>query len=541
MSISIRRPSTRPQSVSVPPTVVIGTDVFEQFMRENRLHRVALESDDDSVIEERFLSAGFPEQTTAQLRELLTLMTYPLSVRSSSLLEDSQYQPFAGIYRSYMIPNNHRTIEGRLEELLSAIKRVFASTFSHCAKSYIKATPYRLEEEKMGVVVQKLVGSRHGDRFYPDFSGTASSHNYYPMPPLKPEDGIAVVGLGLGNIVMEGGQTLKFSPNYPQHPIQFSSAPEMLANSQRNFYALALPDPRAEYDHKKEFRLLNLDIVAAEPDGTLAPLASTYSIENDRVYDGTARSGTRLVTFAPILKHRAFPLSDILRLVTKFGTRGMSAAVEIEFAANLSTPKTQRREFCVLQLRPMVVSHESDELSIEDIDERRMICHSCQVLGDGVLRGVRDLVYVDIDRFERASSKEVAAEIGLFNQDLAAHGTPYVLIGVGRWGSSDPWLGIPVTWDQISGARVMVETNFKDLKVTPSQGTHFFQNLISFRIGYFTVNSDLKNEFINWRWLAAQPSVRERDFARHLRFDRPLTIKMNGRSNHGVILKPNDR
>jgi CheY-like chemotaxis protein len=525
-------------SLSVPPTVVIGTDVFDQFMDENDLRIVALHSDDDDEIERRFLDADFPKWAVKLLRELLRRMKYPLSVRSSSLLEDSQYQPFAGIYKSFMIPNNHRNLKARLEELVTAVKRVYASTFSHCAKSYIRATPYRLEEEKMGVVVQKLVGSRHGDRFYPDFAGVANSHNYYPIAPIKTTDGIASVALGLGNIVMEGGRTLKFSPAHPERPIQFSSVAEMLENSQRRFYALGLPDPSSRYDHKREFELLHLDITEAEKDGTLGPVASTYSAENDRVYDGVSREGTRLVTFASILKQGSFPLQDILRLVLKFGTRGMSSAVEIEFAANLSASNTDRKEFCVLQLRPMVISHEGDELSIEDTAEEEVICHSSQVLGNGVLRDVRDLVYVDIDRFDRASSREVATEVGLFNQDLTKEGAPYVLIGVGRWGSSDPWLGIPVKWDQISGARVMIETGFKDLKVTPSQGTHFFQNLISFRIGYFTVNSALKGEFINWAWLAEQPSIKERKFVRHLRFERPLTIKMNGRSNRGVILKP---
>jgi CheY-like chemotaxis protein len=526
--------------VSVPPTVVLGTDAFDRFMDENGLHRVALESNDEKKIERRFLNSGFPAQTMNSLRDLLALMTYPLSVRSSSLLEDSQYQPFAGIYKSYMIPNNHRDPEARLEELVTAIKRVYASTFSHCAKSYIRATPYRLEEEKMGVVIQKLVGSRHGDRFYPDVSGVANSHNYYPIAPIKTTDGLASVALGLGTIVVEGGRTFKFSPSYPQHPIQFSSVPEMLENSQRSFYALGLADPDSEYDHKIEFQLLDLDLAEAESDGTLAALASTYSAENDQVYDGVSRTGTRLVTFAPILKHGSFPLDEILRLVLQLGTRGMSAAVETEFAVNLSTPKDERREFCVVQLRPMVISHEGDELNIEDVGGGDVICYSSQVLGDGVLTDVRDLVYVDIDRFDRAASKEVAGEVGAFNRVLAAANAPYILIGVGRWGSSDPWLGIPVTWDQISGARVMVETGFKDHKVTPSQGTHFFQNLISFRIGYFTVNSDLKNEFIDWGWLARQPSVEERKFVRRLTFERPLTIKMNGRSNRGVILKPAD-
>jgi hypothetical protein len=526
--------------ISVPPTVVIGTDVYDQFLNENDLWGVALKRTDEKEVEKRFLDADFPAETTAELRQYLELAEYPLTVRSSSLLEDSQYQPFAGIYKSYMIPNNHTDIEARLEELVTAVKRVYASTFSHCAKSYIRATPYRLEEEKMAVIVQKLVGSRHGNRFYPDFSGVLSSHNYYPIGPMKPADGIALVALGLGHIVMEGGRSLKFSPKFPQHPIQFNSVDEMLQNSQKMFYALELPDPGAESDHRREFKLVDLGLDVAEKDGTLAPIVSTYSLENHHVYDGMARRGSRLVSFAPMLKHGSFPLPEILRLMQKFGTRGMSASIEIEFAGNLSVPQGEPREFCVLQMRPMVVSHEGEELNIDDADKNTMMCYSTQVMGDGVLENIKDLVYVDIHRFERSESQGVAAEIGQFNRELAENGTPYILVGVGRWGSSDPWLGIPVTWDQISGARVMVETSFKDFRVTPSQGTHFFQNLISFRVGYFTVNSHFQNEFLDWDWLAAQAYVKDGTFARHIRFDEPLKVRMNGRSNRGAILKPVD-
>jgi CheY-like chemotaxis protein len=524
--------------ISVPPTVVIGTDVFDQFINDNRLWDVALKSSEEKKVEAAFLRADFPRETAEALRAYLRIVDYPLTVRSSSLLEDSRYQPFAGIYRSYMIPNNHRDLETRLAELVTAIKRVYASTFSHCAKSYIRATPYRVEEEKMAVIVQKLVGSPHGGRFYPDFSGVANSHNYYPTGPMKSADGIASVALGLGHTVMEGGRALKFSPKYPQHPVQFSAVEDMLRTSQKNFYALELPDPDAPRDPGRELRLLTLGLADAEADGVLGLLASTYSHENHQVYDGVGRVGARLVSFAPVLKHGAFPLADILRLMLRVGTRGMSSSVEIEFAARLSVSEDEPREFCVLQMRPMVISHEGGELSIEETDEARMICHSTQVLGDGVLTDLRDVVYVDIDRFERAASKEVAEEIGRFNDALASANVPYVLIGVGRWGSSDPWLGIPVSWDQISGARVMVETSFKDFRVTPSQGTHFFQNLISFRIGYFTVNSDLQSEFLNWEWLRNQRAAADGKYSRHLRFDSPLTVKMNGRANRGVILKP---
>ncbi len=527
--------------ISVPPTVVIGTDVFDQFVNENNLWGVALKSADEKEVESSFLAGDFPAETTRVLRKFLELVKYPLTVRSSSLLEDSRYQPFAGIYRSYMIPNNHRDLDARLEELITAIKRVYASTFSHCAKSYIKATPYRLEEEKMAVVVQRLVGSAHGDRFYPDFSGVANSHNYYPTGPMKPADGIASVALGLGHTVMEGGPSLKFSPKYPQHPVQFSIVEDVLGNSQKTFYALGLTDAGAASDHRRLIKLLTLDIAEAETDGTLAALASTYSPENHQVYDGMGREGLRRVSFAPVLKHGLFPLAEILRLMLGIGARGMSSSVEIEFAVNLSVPKGELRDFCVLQMRPMVISHEGGELRIEEADESRMICHSTQVLGDGVLANIKDVVYVDIDRFDRSASQEVADEIGEFNADLSSADAPYVLIGVGRWGTSDPWLGIPVTWDQISGARVMVETSFKDFRVTPSQGTHFFQNLISFRIGYFTVNSDLRNEFVNWRWLNEQPHAGARKYSRHLHFDEPLLIKMNGRNARGIILTPDRR
>jgi hypothetical protein len=526
--------------VSVPSAVVIGTDVYEQFMLENNLWDVALTSGDDHDIERRFLDSSFPAEVVEWLRELLELMRYPLAVRSSSLLEDSQYQPFAGIYKTFMLPNNHSDEDVRLQELLAAVKRVYASTFCQSAKRYIKATPYRLEEEKMAVIIQKLVGTAHSNRFYPDFAGSASSHNYYPTGPMDAADGIASVALGLGVQVMEGGRALRFSPKYPQHAIQFSTVEEMLDNSQKDFYTLELPDPEDDSDHRKEIKLVKADLRVAEKDKTLELLASTYSRENNTVNDGVSRKGSRIVSFAPILKHGHFPLPEILQIILKFGTRGMSSPVEIEFAVNLHRGEAEPNEFCVLQMRPMVISHEWDELDLKDTDDSMVICNSSQVLGDGMIDGIRDIVYVDIDRFERSASREAAEEIGQLNYQLVAAGTPYILVGLGRWGSSDPWLGIPVSWDQISGARVMVETGFKDLQVTPSQGTHFFQNLISFRVGYFTVNSNNGSEFLDWKWLSQQPAVVENKFTRHVHFEKPLTVKMNGRSHEGVILKPQE-
>jgi len=521
--------------VRVPPTVVIGTDVFDQFMLDNNLWDTALMSADDKEIERGFLAGQFSYDVVNALSSLLDLMDYPLAVRSSSLLEDSQYQPFAGIYRTDMLANNNEDFNVRLEQLQTAIKRVYASTFCRRAKAYIKATPYRLEEEKMAVIVQQLVGRQYSNRFYPHFAGVASSHNYYPVAPMTSSDGIAAIALGLGGMVMEGGRAVRFSPSYPQHVIQFSSVDEVLANAQNTFYAIELPDPAKK---TSRFREIQLGLGVAEKDGALTPLASTYSRENNTIYDGVSRDGARIVTFAPILKQEQFPLADILHLIMKFGTRGMSSPVEIEFAVKLATDDQEEHEFSVLQMRPMVIAHEWDSLSIRETDASKMVCQSKQVMGDGTIEDIYDIVYVDVDKFDRSASREVADEIGRFNNELAAKNTQYILMGVGRWGSSDPWLGIPVTWDQISGARVMVEAGFKDLRVEPSQGTHFFQNLISFRIGYFTIGTSRHDEFVDWDWLHSQKPVTERKFTRHLRFANPFQVQMNGRFHEGVILKP---
>jgi CheY-like chemotaxis protein len=509
--------------VSVPPAVVLATDVFDRFLEENDLRDYAINTDDDAAIERRFLAARFPQDSRDDLAALLPRLTGPLAVRSSSLLEDSQYQPFAGIYETFMI--GHDTApERRLDQLVRAIVRVYASTFSRMAKEYIRATPYRLEEEKMAVIVQRICGRAHGTRFYPDFSGVARSHNFYPTPPLTTDDGIAAIALGLGRSVVTEGNCLRFCPRYPQHLVQFSSVRDVLANSQREFWALDL----ARRDDMRETRY---DLDAAEADGTLAALASTYSRENDAITEGISRAGVRIVTFAAILKHGTFPLAELLDRLLAIGRWGMGAPVEIEFAVDLG-----KRELAFLQLRPLALAAEAEELAIGVVEPGLAVCSSPNVLGNGRIDDIRDAIVVDRHRFDRATSRRTAAEIGQLNAALA--GRPYLLVGVGRWGSADPWLGIPVTWDQISGARVIVEAGFADVKVTPSQGTHFFQNLTSFHVGYFTVNPDVGEGFVDWAWLAAQPAVRETTCVRHLRFERPLVVKMNGKQSEGVILKP---
>lgn len=519
--------------VAVPPAVVLGTDVFDRFLELNDLRDFAIGSDDDQEIERRFLAAAFPDDTELDLLAYLARVDYPLAVRSSSILEDSQYQPFTGVYATFVLANDHPFIEVRLARLITAVKRVYASTFSQHSKTYLRATPFRLEEERMAVILQRLVGAARGRRFYPDFAGVARSHNFYPIAPLRAQDGIVAVALGLGKAVVEGGNCLRFCPRHPRHLLEFSAVEDVLRNSQREFWGLELRE-----DGQGGMTETRYDIDVAEADGVLAAVGSTYSPENDAVYDGLSRSGIRLVSFAPILKHGLFPLPEILGELMEMGEWGMSAPVEIEFAVNLGSPPGSAREFGFLQMRPLALSRETEELELDDVEPARLICSSSNVLGNGRIDSLRDLVLVDERTFDRAHSQETAQELARLNAELNAEGAPYLLVGVGRWGSRDPWLGIPVSWDQISGARVIVEAGFKDFKVTPSQGTHFFQNLTSFNVGYFTVNPGAGEGFVDWDWLAAQPAVRETACVRLLRFDRPFVVKMDGKRNRGVILKP---
>ncbi|MBZ5640357.1 MAG: histidine kinase [Acidobacteriia bacterium] len=526
--------------ISVPPSVVLATDVFDRFLHANGLGDFALNAVDDGEVLRRFLEAEFPAAHLGDLEALVGRATYPLAVRSSSLLEDSQYQPFAGIYETYMLPNDHPDPAVRLAQLVDAIKRVYASTFSTRAKTYLSTTPYRLEEEKMAVILQKVVGAVHGDRFYPNFAGVARSYNFYPTSPMTTEDGIAAVALGLGETVVDGEACIRFCPRYPRHLVQFSSVRDVLQNSQREFCALTLLDAVQDAP-RPAFELKRLGLEAAEEDGTLSLVGSTYSPENDAVYDGISRPGVRLVNFAPILKHNLFPLAEILDALLGIGKDGTSTPVEIEFAVRLAAEPREPHEFGFLQLRPLALSREMAELAIGGEDPRSVLCSSPAVLGHGRIEDLLDVVVVDYHRFDRGRSRDVAREVARLNASLASSGLPYLLIGVGRWGSADPFLGIPVSWDQIAAARVIVEAGFRDFKVTPSQGTHFFQNITSSRVGYFTVNPDASEGFVDWDWLAAQPAVEEMEFVRHLRFREPLVVKMNGKRNEGVILKPAGR
>ena len=525
--------------IEVPAGLVIGTDVFDQFLRDNDLRSFALNASSDVEIMQRFIAAPhFPREAVDRLRELRELIPEPLAVRSSSLLEDTQFHPFAGIYQTYMIPNRS------LDELLTAIKRVYASTFYRAARDYIKVTSLRVEDEKMAVIVQRMVGAPRGERFYPEISGVARSYNFYPAGPQKPEDGIVSVALGLGRTIVEGGATVRFCPKYPDHMQQF------LRETQRMFYALEMGQigqigpighigpirpirPISPISIEDE-RIVPFDLKTAEDDNTLHWVASTYSAENDALYDGISRAGTRVVTFAPILRHRLIPLAEALDELCRIGTRGIGTPVEIEFAVDLSG---ESKKLGLLQMRPLVLSREMDELNLSDIPTERLICQSDQVLGHGVINDLRDIVVVGIDTFQRSRSHDAAREVAKINARLLDEQRGYLLIGPGRWGSLDPLLGIPVKWDQICGARAIVEAGFRDLSIDPSQGSHFFQNLTAFQVGYFSVSPRVRNSFVDWEWLAAQHAIHETPLVRHIRLDDGVTVKMNGRERRGVILK----
>ncbi len=521
--------------VSVPNSAAIGTDVFDTFLDENNLHGLVARETKDERIARAFLGAKLPKDIHADLTVFLEHVQYPLAVRSSSLLEDSPDRPFAGVYTTHMIPNNHINPGVRRDQLCDAIKLVYASTFFTPARRYLGATGRHAEEEKMGVILQELVGSAHDGRFYPTFSGVARSYNYYPTGRLKPEDGVAAVALGLGKMVCEGGQSLIFSPAVPTMLPQFPTTEDLLSFSQRDFYALDIRHPDVYPTPDANANLLRPGLDVAEADGTLAPIGSVYSPENDAVYDGIHREGTRLVTFAHVLKSDLFPLADILRLLLEIGVDGMACPIEIEFAVDMDA---RPMEFGFLQMRPIISQEESVDASLEDLDTTNAICYSPLALGNGRMSAIRDIVYVRRDTFDAGQTRQIAAELARINDGLLKTNRRCLLIGPGRWGSADRWLGIPVRWEQISSAQVIVETSLDDFMITPSQGTHFFQNLTSLGVGYFTVDPATGQGSIDWDWLASQKAVTETRFVRHIRVPKQLDVRLDGRSRQGVVFKP---
>ncbi|MFQ6610165.1 MAG: PEP/pyruvate-binding domain-containing protein, partial [Fidelibacterota bacterium] len=523
--------------IRVPMVAVIGTDEFDKFMDENSLWDFALQCDDNERILNSFLNGRLSEELINVLKSFINEIRFPLAVRSSSLLEDSQYQPLAGMYETYMLPNNG-TDEKRLQMLCSTIKRIYASTFFIDAKTIIDQSLHRHEEEKMAVIIQEMVGSKHGQNFYPTFSGVAQSYNYYPISYMNRDEGIAFTAIGLGRMVVEGGKTLRFSPKYPAILPQFYSIKSTISNSQNSFYALRLDSDSDPISHGEKSNLHQLELDIAERDGVLKHVASVVSVEDNVIRDSLSYDGVRVVTFAPILKWNTFPLPELLTDILDMGKKALGCPVEVEFAANIFDDTSKKAEFCILQIKPMVISSKVQEISTSEYSEDDLIFKSCSALGNGYMEDIDHIIFVKPSMFDSSKTKIIAEEIEALNRKLSGD-TKYILAGPGRWGTADPRLGIPVSWHQISGAKVIVEMELDDYKIDPSFGSHFFQNVTSLRIGYFTITTGNRTkDYINWSILERTRIVMETQYLKCIRFNYPIRVNIDGESGNGIVLTP---
>ncbi len=524
--------------ITIPRTVVLSTDIFDEFMDHNNLYSAALSDLPDDDILNRFLNADLPGRVYQDFSAFLAVSrSHPIAVRSSSKLEDSHYQPFAGIYSTYMIPR-HPDNKSMVKMISDAIKEVYASVFYRGSKAYMTATANVIDEEKMGIIIQEVCGNRHGDIFYPTLSGVAQSINYYPIGSEKAEDGIAKIAFGLGKLIVEGGLSLRFSPKHSKKILQLSSIETALRDTQKEFRALDLNIDSFVPSTDDGVNILKIGLNDANNEGAMKYVASVYDYNNNILRDGVNYPGKRVITFANVLQHKLFPLADILSTILDLGQQEMNNPIEIEFAANLETPPGAPKIFNFLQIRPIVYTDETSNINLAHINPLNTIIFSDSALGNGVFKGVSDLVYVKPESFNPAKNKDIASDIERINGTFVKQGGGYVLIGPGRWGSTDPWLGIPVRWQQISAARIIVESGLKNYRIDPSQGTHFFQNLTSFRIGYFTVNPYIKEGYFDVDFLNSLKADYEDEYIRHVSFDKPLEIMVDGKLHRGVILKP---
>jgi len=524
--------------ITIPKTVVLCADNFSEFMELNKLYPIALSDMDDDEILKHFLKARIPQRLIADLFAFLGAIRSPIAVRSSSLLEDSHYQPFAGIYSTYMVPYNAESRTHMLFMITEAIKAVYASVFYRDSKAYMTATKNVIDEEKMAVVLQEICGSAYGNRFYPSFSGVARSLNYYPIGAEKPEDGIANIAMGLGKHIVDGGVSLRFSPAYPNNILQTSTLDFALRETQTYFNALDLCQTQFVPQVDDGFNLLKINVQDAMKDGTLRYIASTFNMQDQMIYDGLYDEGLKVITFANILQHNVFPLAEILKEILRISQVEMGRPIEIEFAVNLDYSPAKQHTFYFLQIRPIVDSKEMINEDIGSISEENTIISSNSALGHGITNDVYDFVYVKPEAFSASKNQLIMYDIEKINRQLCKENRHYVLVGPGRWGTADPWLGIPVKWPHISNARVIVESGLSNYRIEPSQGTHFFQNLTSFGVAYFTINPFQNDGSYDTEYLDAQPAVYESEYIRHVRFEKPIIIKVDGRKNKGVVMKP---
>ena len=520
-------------SVVIPKTVVLCTDIFDEFMDMNQLYQVALSDADDETILRAFLRAKLPDRLVEDFFAFFDVVKSPIAIRSSSLLEDSHYQPFAGIYSTYMIPYLADKYE-MLRMLSDSIKGVYASVYYKDSKAYMQATSNVIDQEKMAVILQEVVGTQYGDRFYPSISGVARSINYYPINDELAEEGTVSLALGLGKYIVDGGLTLRVCPYHPDKVLQTSEMEMALRETQTRFYALDLKNLGQNFSLDDGFNLLKLPVKEAENDGALTYIASTYDPYDMVIRDGIYPGGRKVITFANILQHDVFPLARILQLAQKYGQGEMRRPVEIEFAVNLDA-KEKKGVFYLLQIRPMVDMKADLNEDLNTIPEDQLLLKSVNSLGQGIMDDIQDVIYVKTDGYSASNNQLIAYDIEKLNKRFLDEGKHYILVGPGRWGSSDTWLGIPVKWPNISAARVIVEAGLTNYRVDPSQGTHFFQNLTSFGVGYFTINAYMNDGLYNQELLNSMLAVEETKFLRWVHFDKPLTVKMNGKKKIGVV------
>ena len=520
-------------SVVIPKTVVLCTDIFDEFMDMNQLYQVALSDADDETILRAFLRAKLPDRLVEDFFAFFDVVKSPIAIRSSSLLEDSHYQPFAGIYSTYMIPYLTDKYE-MLRMLSDAIKGVYASVYYKDSKAYMQATSNVIDQEKMAVILQEVVGTQYGDRFYPSISGVARSINYYPINDELAEEGTVSLALGLGKYIVDGGLTLRVCPYHPDKVLQTSEMEMALRETQTRFYALDLKNMGQNFSLDDGFNLLKLPVKEAENDGSLNYIASTYDPYDMVIRDGIYPGGRKVITFANILQHDVFPLARILQLVQKYGQGEMRRPVEIEFAVNLNAAE-KKGVFYLLQIRPMVDMKADLNEDLDAIPEEQLLLKSVNSLGQGIMDDIQDVIYVKTEGYSASNNQLIAYDIEKLNKRFLDEGKHYILIGPGRWGSSDTWLGIPVKWPNISAARVIVEAGLTNYRVDPSQGTHFFQNLTSFGVGYFTINAYMNDGLYNQELLNSMPAVEETKYLRWVHFDKPLAVKMNGKKKIGVV------
>lgn len=524
--------------ITIPRTIVLSTDVFDEFMERNNLYTVGISDVPDEEILNKFVEAELPGWVYQDLYAFLSVSrTHPVAVRSSSKLEDSHYQPFAGIYSTYMIP---RVADNpvMVKMLSDAIKEVYASVFYKSSKAYMAATANVIDEEKMGIILQEVCGNRHGDIYYPTLSGVARSINFYPIGSENADDGIANIAMGLGKLIVDGGVSLRFSPKYPNKVLQLSSPTTALKDTQKMYYALDLDTDSFVPSVDDGVNIRKLKVNDDVSTSTLKNVASTFDLHNNTIRPGIMHKGKRIVTFDNILKYKTFPLAEVLNYLLELGQKEMGNPIEIEFAANLETESSLPNIFNFLQIRPIVESDQTRKINIDEFAKEDAIIMSESALGNGVMKGIKDLVYVKPESFKATNNEKIVDILDNINSEFVKEAKNYVLIGPGRWGSTDPWLGIPIKWPQISQARVIVESGLPNYRIDPSQGTHFFQNITSFRVGYFTINPFINEGYYDVEYLNGIKHVYQDEYIRHVRFNEPLNIMIDGRIHKGVILKP---